>query len=211
MPVDIRKASIPAGAISLEKGTRAVLTKTPVVKLIMRWATGTDYDAGAEVLYRQGGRLFRASVTQFGTKGNEHSYTSSILNGAVRHLGDVGRGADRHAADKEEIIEIRLTPDIIAVVPWCYSAQSNGTGSFYRYQVSMIVDNGAGDIVAISAENANNDDTIYTCVPAIIRQNDEGVVVDAVELYSERKSERRPLINEDGTVAMNGGPINAYK
>jgi hypothetical protein len=75
----------------------------------------------------------------------------------------------------------------------------------------MIVDNGAGDVVAISSENASNDDRVYTCVPAIIRQDGNEVAVDAVELYSQRNSEDRPLVNDDGTVTMDKGPRNAYK
>jgi tellurite resistance protein TerA len=70
---------------------------------------------------------------------------------------------------KSETIKIRLTANILALVPVAYSAQSNGTGSFQRYKVSMTVDNQDGDAVKISADSANGDDCVYACgVPGIM-------------------------------------------
>jgi tellurite resistance protein TerA len=101
------------------------------------------------------------------------------------------------------------------VVPFAYSAQSNGTGSFFRYQVSLSVDNGAGGRIEIDASNANDDDRVYTCVPAVLHNGEDGNVwVEPVELYSARKSENRPdvrLINGRAQVFMDRGPRNAYK
>ncbi len=195
-----------AGAISFVKGDRISLDKTPLVKVVTRWSSGTDYDLLADVVYQDG---HTETVSMFGTK-QDARYQQQTRDGAVKHLGDVGRAAGS-SGTAEEIVEIRLNPDIVAVVPYAYSAQSNGTGSFYKYKVSLEVNNGAGDVVVISSVNANDNKHVYTCVPAIIRQDGNQVVIDGVELYSSPNSENRPKVNRDGTVIMDAGPRNAYK
>jgi tellurite resistance protein TerA len=81
--------------------------------------------------------------------------------------------------------------------------------------VSLNIDNRSGTNIAISSENANNDDQVYTCVPGIIRNTPEGVVVEPLELYSKRSSENRPrlILGRDGNVRveMDAGPRNEYK
>ncbi|MGH9188568.1 MAG: TerD family protein, partial [Acidimicrobiales bacterium] len=81
--------------------------------------------------------------------------------------------------------------------------------------VSMTIDNQQGAVVTIAATNAESNDRIYTCVPGIIRNTPEGVVIEAVELYSEPNSENRPklVLNADDTVrvSMDAGPKNDYK
>lgn len=127
-------------------------------------------------------------------------------------MGDVGRNS---GSVKEEVIRLRLTDDILAVVPVAYSAQSNGTGSFYRYKVSMSIDNHNGTSVTIASHNANDNDVIYTCVPGMLHNTKEGVIITPLELYSKPNSERRPKLHlcQDGMVKvlMDEGPINAYK
>lgn len=110
-----------------------------------------------------------------------------------------------------ERIEIRPHAGIQAIVPVAYSAQSNGTGSFRRYQLSMSIDNGRGTTVRIDAPNADDNDLIYSCVPGIILITDTGVVIDSLEQYSQPKSERRPLIAQDLQVQMDAGETNLYK
>ena len=111
----------------------------------------------------------------------------------------------------QETIEINLTPQIAAVVPVVYSAQSNGSGSFRRYRVGMAIDNGGGDTVTIDATNASDDDAVYTCVPGIIINDPDGVRIQFLELYSAQGSENRPAIGEDLIVRMDAGPVNAFK
>jgi len=198
----------PAGTISLTKlmrGQGISLTKTPVLTATVSWPSVTDYDVYALVRYRNGAQL---TVSQFGTKDAPSQFSPTTPDGAVRHLGDVQRGDGRLAT---ETIEIRLSPDVLAVVPVAYSAQSNGTGSFRRYRVSMRIDNGAGQAVEIASENASRDDTVFTCVPGIVLNTDAGVRVEALELYSARGSERRPVVDERLSVVMDAGPVNAYK
>jgi tellurite resistance protein TerA len=108
-----------------------------------------------------------------------------------------------------------LKDDILAVVPVVYSAQSNGTGSFYRYKVSISIDNHNGTSVTIFANHANNNDTIYTCVPGILHNTPDGVIISPLELYSRPNSEYRPKLRMGSSnmveVMMDKGPLNDYK
>lgn len=204
-PVNLRKVS---GSINLSKGDASVIIeKSECILATVSWTSGTDYDVYALVQTKDGSEVHVAAFPANGVP-----VLMNYDNGAVRHLGDVGRDDQ---TTKTETIEIRLNDNIAAVVPVVYSAQSNGTGSFYRYQVSMRIDNKQGTDVTIPAKNANNNDRIYTCVPGIIRNTEHGVVIEALEAYSKPNSENRPKLNakKDGRleVKMDAGPKNAYK
>jgi stress response protein SCP2 len=195
------------GRISLEKRQTVSLTKTQKTTVTISWPNRTDYDVYALVRYRDG---HVETVSQFGTK-DDRAFSPRTADGAVVHLGDQRRGArGATTTTADEVIEISLTPEIDRIVPVVYSAQSNGTGSFRRYQVGMTIDNGVGDVVEIAARDADSNDKVYSCVPGVIT-NGEQVQVEKVELYSAPKSERRPVVNPDGSVTMDAGPVNAYK
>jgi tellurite resistance protein TerA len=195
------------GKVSLDKHSKpVVIQKTPEISASISWATGTDYDVYA-LVYTQDGQ--QIDVATFGAA-NTPALTN-FEHGTVEHTGDVGRGG---SATKTEIIKIRLNDKIIAVVPVAYSAQSNGSGSFHRFKVSMLIDNQQGTAVTITADNANKDDRIYTCVPGMILNTPDGIIIQPLELYSKPSSESRPkLIKEDGQikVVMDAGPVNDYK
>ena len=196
------------GKVSLEKGQRPVIIeKTPEITATVSWKTGTDYDIYALVYTKNGKQI---DVAMFGAKGTPP--LRSFGNGAVEHMGDVRRNSGQ---TKTEVIKLRLNNDILAVVPVVYSAQSNGTGSFYRYKVSMSIDNHNGTSVTISAKNANNNDRIYTCVPGILHNTPEGVMISPLELYSPPDSENRPKLKMGSSnmveVIMDKGPKNDYK
>jgi tellurite resistance protein TerA len=196
------------GKISLDKGQKPVIIeKTPEITATVSWKTGTDYDIYALVFTKAGKQI---DVAMFGANGTPP--LRSFANGAVEHMGDVRRGIQ---STKTEVIKLRLTNDILAVVPVVYSAQSNGTGSFYRYKVSMSIDNHNGTSVTISAKNANNNDRIYTCVPGILQNTPDGVIIRALELYSSPNSEFRPKLRMGASnmveVDMDAGPKNDYK
>ena len=152
--INLRKPGIDAvdlgqrtGSISLRKGQQVTITKTPLIKATCTWPRDTDYDIMAVVRYRDG---HSETVSTFGTEDNEKDFLLATTDRAVRHTGDVGRAKGRGwrkpvAQVGKETIEITLNSDILAVVPVVYSAQSNGSGSFRRYQVSMAIDNGGGD------------------------------------------------------------------
>lgn len=217
-PVDLGKR---AGAISLTKGQRVSIEKSPVITARIEWPAATDYDVFALVRYADG---HDETVATFGTK-EQPQATQRSSDGAVTHLGDVGRartartGGGLFGRKKQsppapmasETIEIRLNPKVVAVLPVVYSAQSNGTGSFRRYQVSMSIDNGAGTSVRIDASNASDHDNIYTCVPGIVVNSPDGVIVDSLELYSAPTSELRPVLDDHLTVHMDAGGLNLYK
>lgn len=194
------------GGINLTKGS-ARLTKTSVITASASWSTATDYDVYALVVDRAGDVHHVAMFPAAGVPVQQRW-------GGVVHQGDVGRSA-AGSASAVETLEITLTDEIAAVVPVAYSAQSNGTGSFRRYRVSLAVDNGAGDRVTIDASNASGDDTVYTCVPAVIYNHADGVVVEHLEAYSAPGSENRPAVElkSGGSVKvrMDAGPRNDYK
>jgi len=203
--INLKKVS---GKIDLRKGQEAVLIeKTPEITASVSWETGTDYDIYALVFTKDKGQI---DVATFGASGVPP--LMSFQNGAVQHMGDIRR---EKSSVKTEEIKIRLNDNILAVVPVVYSAQSNGTGSFQRYKVSMLIDNQHGTTVNISANNANKDNTIYTCVPGIILNTPQGVVINAIEYYSKPRSEKRPKLikgeNENIEVLMDAGPVNNYK
>ncbi|MCX7087110.1 MAG: TerD domain-containing protein [Methylococcales bacterium] len=203
--VNLEKVS---GKVQLSKGSKSVvIQKTPEISASISWETGTDYDVYA-LVYTQDDK--QIDVAAFGA-----SNTPVLMNfdhGTVEHMGDVGRGG---GSTKTEIIKIRLNDKILAVVPVAYSAQSNGTGSFYHYKVSMLIDNNKGTSVTITANNANKNDTIYTCVPGMIINTSEGVVIKPLEFDSRPGSENRPKLikGKDGQieVVMDAGSINNYK
>lgn len=196
------------GKINLDKGQKPIIIdKTPEITATVSWKTGTDYDIYALVYTKNGKQV---DVAMFGATGTPP--LSRFGNGAVEHMGDVGRNS---GSIKKEIIKLRLTNDILAVVPVVYSAQSNGTGSFYRYKVSMSIDNHNGTSVTISSKNANNNDRIYTCVPGILQNTEDGVIISPIELYSLPNSEYRPKLKMGSSnmveVMMDQGPKNDYK
>lgn len=210
--VSLEKVS---GKVDLAKGTKAVIIeKTPEITVSIAWDSSTDYDVYALVYLTSGEQV---DVAMFGAKGVPP--LQNYGGGAVKHAGDVGRVKtgffQRKAQFSKEEITIRLNDSIKAVVPVAYSAQSNGTGSFYKYKVSMLIDNHSGTEVIIPAENANKNNKIYTCVPGAIVNTPDGVVIKALEYYSEPGSEKRPSLTmgADGMVEvhMDSGPVNEFK
>ncbi|KIL20301.1 hypothetical protein B4134_3797 [Bacillus safensis] len=204
-PISLEKVQ---GKISLDKGHKPIIIeKTPEITATVSWESGTDYDIYALVYTKAGKQI---DVAMFGAKGVPA--LKSYGNGAVEHIGDVGR--DRESM-KTEIIKLRLNDDILAIVPVVYSAQSNGTGSFYRYRVSMSIDNHQGTSVTIHAKHANDNDRIYSCVPGMLQNTNDGVIIRPLELYSKPNSERRPKLKMKSSneidVLMDKGPINNYK
>ncbi|GLF86911.1 MULTISPECIES: TerD family protein [Bacillus] len=204
-PISLEKVQ---GKISLDKSHKPIIIeKTPEITATVSWESGTDYDIYALVYTKAGKQI---DVAMFGAKGVPA--LKSYGNGAVEHMGDVGRDRD---SLKTEVIKLRLNDDILAIVPVVYSAQSNGTGSFYRYRVSMSIDNHQGTSVTIHAKHANDNDRIYSCVPGMLQNTNDGVIIRPLELYSKPNSERRPKLKMKSSneidVLMDKGPINDYK
>lgn len=196
------------GISMVKKGDEPVrLTKTPVIRARVSWLSNTDYDLYALVLKTDGSV---EHVAMFGAHGV--APTSSTADGSVVHMGDIGRtGAGNRA---EEVMEFRLNDTIRAILPVAYSAQSNGTGSFSQYDVSLDVDNMAGEEIHVSSADASTDKHVYTCAIGLIEHIDGGVFVRPLEEYSRKNSENRPEISLSGGVVkvrMDKGPKNNYK
>ena len=79
----------------------------------------------------------------------------------------------------------------------------------------MSIDNHSGTSVTIHAKNANKNNRIYTCVPGILHNTEDGVIISPLELYSKPNSEFRPKLvigkNQMVNVVMDQGPKNNYK
>ncbi len=224
-PPNLKKAE---GKLNLRKGEKAVLmTKTERITATVSWKSGTDYDVFALVLMRDGTAV---DVAAFAAEG----VPPLLEHAGVRHLGDVAaervdtfaersRGGSLFSrkasgggepAEVQEVLEIRLTPEVLAVVPVAYSAISNGGGSFKDYKVSLAIDNGAGTKVTIPSDSANDNPGVYTCVPGVIRNTADGVMIEPLEQYSKAGSERRPTVALQGgdvVVTMDSGPENLEK
>lgn len=205
--------------INLKKGDAPIsLTKGSGIVLNCSWDSNTDYDLYALILYTDGSM---DTVATFGARGVPKKEKSN--DGAVIHGGDVGRGINGQA---QETINVTLNDNIRAVVPVCYSAQSNGVGSFRQYMVSMMVSDGAGQTVRVDADNASSHGNVYTCVPGWIENTPSGALVHYLESYSRPGSENRPIVSfgkekkglfgkstatDKVQIVMDAGPRNNHK
>lgn len=169
--------------INMTKGSSPVqLSKGQGITARVSWPAATDYDLGAEILYRDGST---ESIATFGAGSTRPKKVSR--NRTVRHGGDAVRGK----GTATETITVNPDPEIEAVSFWAYSAQSNGPGSFRRYAVSMEVTDGT-ETVKIDATHASKHDQVYTCVPGMVRFVDGVPQVEHLEAYSSPGSENRP-------------------
>lgn len=197
-----------SGRIDLRKDASVLIAKTQLIRATCSWNSDTDYDLYGYLLTADGKSH---PVATFGAKGEPSTTTYAVGDTEIRHLGDVGRGAKGLAT---ETIEITLGADAVAFIPVAYSAQSNGTGSFHRYQVTTEIDNGAGDVVTIPADQASKDDGIFTLVPGIIYNHPDGILIQRLEKYSAGGEDRpKVTLGADGAaiVEMDAGPRNDYK
>jgi tellurite resistance protein TerA len=197
-----------SGNFELSKGKKPILIeKTTEIIASISWRSGTDYDIYALVITKDGRQI---DVSTFGAKGVPT--LTNYGNGTVQHMGDVTRDG---GPLKTETIKIRLNDNILAVIPVAYSAQSNGTGSFHKYEVSMSIDNQNGTKIIVPAKNAKQDPRVYTCVPGMIKNTPDGVIIEYLELYSRPSSEYRPklVLEKDGNIKilMDEGPMNDFK
>lgn len=204
-PAAPEPAPAAGGVVSLSKGQSVSLSKAAPgvrVEFSCSWPDKTDYDLFALVEYADG-RV--EHVATFGADGVPAA--SATRDGAVAHGGDMARGSGRGTSS--ESIVVNLRPDMRTIVPVVYSAQSNGTGSFRRYQVTSSVVCGS-QAVTIDARNADSNDRVYSLVPGVVHFDGQSARLEAVELYSRPGSEDRPAV-AGGVVKMNVGPRNDYK
>lgn len=191
--------------INLTKESSFVsLDKVPSFDVVVSWPAATDYDLGAEILYKDG---TSESLATFGA-GSVPALRAS-RNGTVELSGDAGRGA----GVATETLSVQWDNDIARIAPWVYSAQSNGTGSFRQHRVTTEILIGEG--VRIDANNASRNPLVYTLVPGEIFFEDGSLRVEYREDYSPITSEKRPIYartfaGHKMVLRMNG-PKNNYK
>ncbi|WP_460604134.1 TerD family protein [Jatrophihabitans fulvus] len=78
------------GRIDMVKGQRVSIEKSDLIVASIEWPPDTDYDVFALIHYADG---HSETVATFGTDEDE-SFSLTSSDGAVRHLGDVGRRED---------------------------------------------------------------------------------------------------------------------
>jgi stress response protein SCP2 len=200
--------------INMTKGSSPVqLRKDQGITARVSWPAETDYDLGAEILYRDG---TTESIATFPTvtPGKQIISPKNLVsrNGTVRHGGDAARGE----GTSTETITVNPDAEIDSIAFWAYSAQSNGTGSFRRYAVSMEVTDGT-ETVQIAATNASDNATVYTCVPGMVSFENGSPRVEYLEEYSRPGSENRPEFRQAGMLKktmvfkVDGGHRNDWK
>ncbi|WP_431773749.1 TerD family protein [Streptomyces cucumeris] len=87
-----------------------------------------------------------------------------------------------------------------------YSALSNGFGSFRSFGAKVVVSDGRGSTVTVPL--FENTRTRYWVAIALVDFTaPDGAAIHHVEAYSARMTERRPVLHTDGTIEMNGGPV----
>lgn len=211
--------------INLVKGASVDLKKSTdnaVFNLQCSWASATDYDLYAIVLYKDGHSEHVALFNAVDPSDRSRVVIpekKSTGDGAVKHRGDVRSSGklslfSRKSSISEEVIDVVMNNQIDAVVPVAYSAQGNGAGSFRRYMVSMSVTGEDGQEVRVEASNASSNDTIYSCIPGVIVNGSGSVTVTNLEKYSRPGSENRPevrRVNGELEIVMDEGPRNEYK
>lgn len=190
----------PTGALSLTKGSKISIAKTPKIVATAgwdnTWLSALDYDLYAHIAYKDG----KTEVVNYA------NLTSR--NGKVRHSGDQKAGGK----DVKEFISVEMSDDIACVGFSFYSARENGTGSFAHAKARVSIDNGEGSQITIGVSQMNVDARCYTLYfGTIINGGPEAVEIVAHESYSRRDSENQPVLYKDGTHKMDAGPENPYK
>lgn len=203
------------GMISLTKGAPKVkLTKSGGNWYTLICTFRKDYDLLVLVVYADGTSEW---ISTFGTTEEPYGNTYSRY-GDVTHTGD--NKASRYG-EAFELVHIRLTSKIKAIVPVVYSAMKNSLGSFRWYGVSTYVlpgklrelpANPTGGVIVL-AKNASWNPFRFSFVPCVICNTDQGGELDpSQQYYSRMLSERRPdWDHKTSTVRMNRGPINGTK
>ncbi|MFD7874483.1 TerD family protein [Streptomyces sp. NPDC059766] len=172
-------------------------------------APGTLVKAG----HAAQGEPVRPRPTAAGTRAASDTAKEGKAGDVVyyKHLGSVTSppyirlDGDARAPGRESLRIVR--PDEQGYVLLCaYSAVSNGFGSFRSFGARVVVDDGRGSTVTVPL--FENTKTRYWVAIALVDfTGADGAAIHHIEAYSGRMTERRPVLNPDGTIAMNAGPV----
>ncbi|MGW8972684.1 TerD family protein [Streptomyces platensis] len=125
--------------------------------------------------------------------------------GSLKNRPFIRLDGDARAPGRESIRIVR--PSEQGYVLLCaYSALSNGFGSFRSFGAKVVITDGRGSTVTVPL--FENTKTRYWVAIALVDFSDpDGASIHHVEAYSARMTERRPVLHPDGTIEMNGGPV----
>jgi len=182
--------------ILLPKGETALMARTPLVRVVVAWTLGHDYDVDVLVARRDG------TISHIADE--ELSTTGAIVQLLDRAGGDSWSGI---------CLDLRLTGDIAGVVPLVRTPMCNPSdyspvfqkvvGPFSANPVLVTVDNGTGSPVSVDAADAGPE-VCYACVPVIIQAggSQETIGVQHAQKYSVPLSESLPTayLGDDGVV-----------
>lgn len=223
--------NLPTGVVLTKSSGAVSLAKAQVYTIIALW-NNKDYDLLVEPVFRrEDGSTFSEWVSTYGTMDDPDNFSLRTTDGSVEHVTGDKTGSE-FGGDVQpfEIIKIRLKPGtkLIRAVIVAYSAKKSGTGSFKDYGVSLFTLPGDFDEVpdnetiqrvggkVVLAEDASDDELVYTSVPAVIHVDNNGgdivTKIDPVDLYSSPNSENRPKYDaKRDAVVMDAGLENADK
>jgi stress response protein SCP2 len=125
--------------------------------------------------------------------------------GSLKNRPFIVLDGDSRVPGRESVRIVR--PDEQGYVLLCaYSAVSNGFGSFRSFGAKVVVTDGRGSTVTVPL--FENTKTRYWVAIALIDfTGADGAAIRQIEAYSARMTERRPVLHPDGTIEMNGGPV----
>ncbi|MGW4505938.1 TerD family protein [Streptomyces sp. NPDC004436] len=232
-PARVDPPGRPLGAISLDKGGRASISLDKEDRELVVTAT-LEWDGGSAERRKRGADLdlyalfVPASaalhgVTEPGTlvksrhvpEGTPLSPGSAGATGAdvvyYKNLGSLAEppfirlDGDSRKPGRETVRIVR--PREQGYVLLCaYSAVRNGIGSFADFGAKVIVTDGRGSTVTVPLfENTRT--RFWVAIALADFTSPDGVSIRHVEAYSSRMTERRPVLHRDGSIRMNGGPV----
>ncbi|MFF7444618.1 MULTISPECIES: TerD family protein [unclassified Streptomyces] len=223
-PADLTKP--PLGKVSLDKGGQVSISldkqdRALVVTVSLEWDGGSDQRRrrGADLdLYalfvpasqvRPGGGQAPGTFVKkdrSGAKGGEEPGVVYYKNlGSLQQPPYIQLDGDSRAPGRETIRVAR--PDEQGYVLLCaYSAVSNGFGSFKSFGARVVVDDGRGSQVTVPLYE-NTSTRFWVAIALVDFTVPDGAAVHQIEAYSNRMTERRPVLHPDGTIQMNAGPV----
>ncbi|WP_329386056.1 TerD family protein [Streptomyces sp. NBC_01351] len=220
-PPSLLKA--PLGKISLDKGGQASISldkqdRELVVTATLEWDGGSEQrrkrgaDLDLYALFVPASQTLRGGAAEPGTlvktgptsqKNTEAVYYKNL--GSLLEPPFIKLDGDAREPGCETL---RITrPEQQGYVLLCaYSAVSNGFGSFRSFGAHVVVTDGRGSTVTVPLYE-NTKTRYWVAIALVDFTAPDGVAIRHIEAYSARMTERRPVLHADGTIQMNGGPV----
>lgn len=153
------------------------VNRNETMKIHAVWPAHSHYGLSAFVI-TDFGHLSVVSLDGYGAA----RVSQSVLNGAVKHAGQVSHGFPKHT---EEIIELRLTDRIRMVVPVVHGKNFGEHGCALESNIKIRITNDNGLNVSMDPSTKPSSKQIYNYSPCIIRNGPDGVTIHAWNKYSE--------------------------